>query len=33
MRIEKGSVVLPLPTKDIVSNEENMWGVKLPTKY
>ncbi|MBA3926055.1 SMI1/KNR4 family protein [Listeria rustica] len=33
MRIEKGSVVLPLPTEDIVSNEENMWGIKLPIKY
>lgn len=33
MNVEKGSIILPLPTEEIVSNEENMWRVKLPAKY
>ncbi|MBC1227224.1 SMI1/KNR4 family protein [Listeria booriae] len=33
MNVEKGSIILPLPTEEIVNNEENMWRVKLPAKY
>ncbi|MBC1792944.1 SMI1/KNR4 family protein [Listeria booriae] len=33
MRIEKASNILPLPTEDVISNEEFMWRVKLPEKY
>lgn len=33
MNVEKGSIILPLPTEEIISNEENMWRVKLPAKY
>ncbi|MBC6310566.1 SMI1/KNR4 family protein [Listeria sp. FSL L7-1582] len=33
MNVEKGSIILPLPTEEIVSNEESMWRVRLPAKY
>ena len=33
MRIKKESVVLPLPSDELLANEERMWRIHLPNSY